>query len=184
MLALVILVELIAAYFYIVSPARKEKKLAPVATPKIPAASLSLNPIAGTYKVGDSFEVAVNLDTDSAKTVGTDLLITYDKTKLEVLDSDLQKEGVQIQIGSLYGTFAINSEKNGKIYFGAIVEPGKAQFSGSGVLATVKFKTKAVGNAPVTIDYDSGKTTESNVTTADSRDILAKVANATFTIVP
>ncbi len=184
MLALVILVELIAAYFYIVSPARKEKKLTPVAPPKIPAASLSLNPIAGTYKVGDSFEVAVNLDTDSAKTVGTDLLISYDKTKLEVLDSDLQKEGIQIQTGSLYGTFAINSEKNGKIYFGAISEPGKAQFSGSGVLAIVKFKAKAVGNALVTIDYDSGKTTESNVTTANSKDILAKVANATFTIVP
>lgn len=185
-LGLIILVELIAAYFYLVLPTQKEKQLPLPAPAKVATTSLFLAPASGNYQLGESFDVSVNLDTDKVKTVGVDLVITYDKNKLEVVDSDIKKVGTQIQEGSLYDTYPANlvDEKNGKINFGSNASPGKPPFSGSGSFAVIKFKSKGVGTAKVTIDFTPGVTTDSNVTTSDSKDILAKVENATFTIVP
>ena len=145
---------------------------------------MTLLPSSAAYKVGGSFDVTINLDTDKGLTVGTDLIVSYDAKKLEVVDADLTKPGVQIQAGSLYDTNPVNIEKAGKIYLGAIASPGKKQFAGSGTLAVIKFKGKTAGQAGVTIDFTPGLTTDSNVTTADSRDILAKVGNATFSVTP
>jgi len=186
-LALIILVEatFITSLFL---PERFEpikKKVTSSLTKKPVVASLTLTKGATSYKVGDSFEVGVTLDTQGNKTVGTDLVISYDKDKLEVVDAEAAKEGIQIKGGSLYDTVATNKaiKKEGKIYFAAIASPGKPEFSGKGVLATIKFKAVKAGEALVQADHKIGSTIDSNVVTAAQKDILTRVENSLVSIV-
>jgi len=182
-LALIILVEatFITSLFLpeILSPVKERIK---VPSKKVEIATLALNPSVAGYKLGESFDVDVYLDTGGAKTVGTDLIVSYDKIKFEVVDSDSGKDGTQIKSGDLYDTIVSNEVKSGKIYFAAVSSPGKNRFSGSGTLASIKFKAKAAGEALVQIESVVGATTDSNVVTEKAADILSKVVNAEYTI--
>ncbi len=182
-LALIILVEatFITSLFLpeILLPVKERVK---VSSKKVQIATLALTPSVAGYRLGESFDVGVYLDTGGVETVGTDLVVSYDKAKLEVVDSDSSKGGIQIKSGDLYDTAVSNEVKSGKIYFAAVSSPGENRFSGSGTLASIKFRAKGLGEAQVQIESVVGATTDSNVVTEKAADILSKVVNAEYTI--
>lgn len=150
------------------------------------AATLSLSPTSGTHAAGETFEVKVNLDTSSVATSGTDAYIHFDPTVLQVVDSAPGADGVQVLAGSLYSQTSFNSVDNGtgKISFSASKSGGSAGYSGSGTLATITFQAvKGSSGTPVTFDFTSGSTTDSNViSSADSSDLLTAVTNGNYVI--
>ncbi len=150
------------------------------------AATLTLSPTSGTYAVGDTIEVKIQLDTSGISTSGTDVYVRFDPNVLQVVDSNSSATGVQISPGTLYSQTSFNSTDNGagKVSFSGSKSGGSAGYSGSGTLATIKFKASAeASTTSVTIDYQAGSTTDSNVISqADSSDVLTSVTSAAYKI--
>src|SRR3990172_9523060 len=124
-------------------------------------ATLSLSPSTCTFNKSCNFSVEIKLDTGSAQTDGTDVVLFYDPTRFTA---------TQIRNGTIYPEFSgINIDSQG----GKVTVSGlgsvTTSFSGSGTLATVDFSV--VGSAPagasqIKFDFDpnnKAKTTDSNV---------------------
>ncbi|MBI5530203.1 MAG: hypothetical protein HY918_01755 [Candidatus Doudnabacteria bacterium] len=147
------------------------------------AATLSLSPSTQTLNVGDTITVNVMLDTQGQSIDGVDLqAINYNPYNLQLQDADSSVSGTQIKAGTLMPSTVANSvdTTNGKIVFSQITNAGST-YSGSGILATLTFKALVAGNVPVTINYTSGATTDSNVA-SNGADILSSVTNGQYVI--
>lgn len=137
-------------------------------------ASLSLSPATKSLMVGDSFEVAIVLDTGGAKTDGADIIINYDEMKLSASSANL---------GNLYDN-KINEDVShpGKIVLQAVSDVGSS-FSGTGTLATINFKTIAGGLGSVAFEMKPDSSLDCNVNYRGT-DLLASVSNGAYTILP
>lgn len=111
-------------------------------------AVLSLSPTNANPKVGDTFTVAVAINTSGLSATGADLKIGYDPNILEAQS---------IQAGTFLPTvFVPGSISNGvaSITVGALTDTsGPHPASGVGVLAQIVFRAKAPGTT--TISYNS-----------------------------
>ena len=139
-------------------------------------ALLGLSPAQKTVKVGEEFEVELTLDTKGVGTSGTDVIVDYDPTLVEVLN---------VRPGLLYQKYPLNEvdATSGKIGFSAVAEPPKT-FSGKGTLAYLKLKALKTGTATFSIEFTKGETIDSNVVQAGSggKDILENVINAYYSV--
>ena len=168
----VIVVELVWAYtvFYIPSQQAQEQPLAviPVETPK--GASISLTTPQASVSIGSTFDV--NIDVASTiMTDGTDLIITYDPTLLQVNDP--------VFTSGLYTEYPVNKvdPKTGIITLSGISSETSGVLA-SGNMGYIQFKAIATGSADISIKYLPGATNESNVIeTGTGRDILNTVNN-------
>jgi len=138
------------------------------------AATLSLSPFSGNYKVGETFKVFVILDTEGVETDGVDIYY------LNFPPSLLQVE--KVEPGNLYSETVTNSvdNLNGKIDFSQ-VSSGGTTFKGSGTLAIITFKVLAEGTANVYFDFTPGDTKDCNVS-SQGIDVLSKVENANYNL--
>jgi len=139
-------------------------------------ALLGFSPAQKTAGVGEEFEVELTLDTKGVETSGTDVIINYDPTTVEVLN---------VRPGILYQKYPVNEvdAAAGKIGFSAVATPPKT-FSGKGTLTYLKLKALKAGTATLSIEFEKDETTDSNVVQAGSggKDTLDKVINAYYSI--
>jgi hypothetical protein len=184
-LILIIILVLILAIggiiFYVVKKGGISPKAATVGV------TLALSPNSGNEAVGSNFTVNILLNTNSQATVGTDVILTYNPLDLQVQDADAVTPGVQIQAGSLYYSYPVNTvdTTNGKISFSGIIQPGGANYSGSGTLATITFKALRVQSASsVNFMFTQNATNDSNVTSPTGSDLLYSVTNGSYNLVP
>lgn len=176
---LLVIGELIWANTYLSRPTALPVEPAPTPTPT-PKASLLLSPAEGSFKMGETFEVEIKLEAaDDISTDGVDVILTFDKEKLEVQGGKLTK-------GSLYLQEIINSvdNKEGKIKFSALNPVGiGARIKGGGTIATITFKAIKEGTAKVSFDFTPGSAKDSNVAAhAAGADILTRVVDGEYTI--
>lgn len=161
-----------------------------VITDLIPSvnATLVLSPASGSFTNGSNFDVNIILNTGGQDTVSTDVIISYNPSQLEVIDSNSSVSGVQIQGGTLYPAEKLNTvdASAGKIsYISGINIGDTARFNGTGTLATITFKGKQVVSAtPANFNFSLNQTNDCNVVVENGTDILASVANGSYTIVP
>lgn len=139
-------------------------------------ALLSFSPAQKAVRVGESFDVELLLDTKGIETSGTDVIINYDPTVIEVLN---------VRPGLLYQKYPLNEvdAAGGKIGLSGIAVPPKP-FSGKGTLAYLKLKALKKGAATLSIEFTKAQTTDSNVVQAGSggKDVLDKVINAYYSV--
>ncbi|MEK7520283.1 MAG: cohesin domain-containing protein [Patescibacteria group bacterium] len=157
--------------------------LVPVGASAAVTASLSLSPASGTYGVGDTFSVAVVLDTKGNQVYGADVFyLRYNPALLEVIDDDAGTAGIQITPGTLMPTTLFNTVNvtTGTIAFSQVTNTG-ATYSGSGTVATAHFRTVSEGIANVAFDFAPGNTADSNVASGEE-DILSSVVNGAYTV--
>jgi hypothetical protein len=143
------------------------------------SASLSLAGLT-SVTVGQLFDVDVVI-TVPIETDATDVIITYDPTKLEVVTTGDQAA----KIGTLYSNYPVNSADSteGRIVLAGATDPGAKAFTGQGVFATLTFKAKARGETTLAFEYSKGSTIDSNIVDSKlGRDILDKVTNLTVKI--
>jgi len=180
-LGLILLALLIGVYFLLI----KENKIQPVNV-NLSSNSIALSPSSGSFKVGQTFDTNILIDTGGKTIDGVDILyLRFDPKILEVVDSDSKTPGVQIKQGTLFSMYLGNTVDNsaGKISISGLVQPGSGGFMGSGVFATITFKAKAAGNAKVSFDFTPGSTRDANMAEhGTAKDILEKVINANYTI--
>lgn len=148
------------------------------------AASFSLSPASGSPAVGDTFSVAVQLDTGGADIVGADALIEYDPTALSLGDAFPGAPGTQIQPGSLMPNDVFNSvdTSTGSVSFSQVEAVGGSTFSGSGTFATLDFTALRSGTTRVAFDFTPGDTTDSNIASPEATDLLSEVTDGTYTV--
>lgn len=178
-LGLILLALLIGVYFLLI----KENKIQPIS---LSSNSIALSPSSGSFKIGQTFDANILIDTGGKTIDGIDVLyLRFDPKILEVVDSDSKTSGVQIKQGTLFSMYLGNTVDNntGKISISGLVRPGSGGFNGAGVFATITFKAKAAGNAKVSFDFTPGSTRDANMTEhGTAKDILGKVINADYTI--
>ncbi len=116
-----------------------------------PATTLNFQLVNNKVKVGDSFPLRVFISTGLNKTVGAQLSIKYDPTKLRL---DNVVAGTFYPNPTILGPTIDNTL--GKLSYTLLLPPGSTPISGSGILATLSFTATSQGLA--TVSFDSGNT--------------------------
>lgn len=148
------------------------------------AATLSVSPASGSVAVGETIEVKILLDTAGAASNGVDAKLNFDPSVFQVVDAAPGTSGTQILAGSLFSNTTLNTADNGAgtISFSQ-ANSGGTNYTGSGTLATITFSAvKAASASAVTFKYQSGSTTDSNVSKSDNTDLLGGVTNGSYTV--
>ncbi len=135
------------------------------------SASLYLMPATKVVDVGGQFKVDIMLDTGGAEVSAVDAVLNYPADKLEY---------VSAQAGTILPQMAVRSNTAGSLSLNFISSSGT--YSGTGKLATITFKAKAAGSAPVTFKFVQGSTTNDSNVVSNNEDILATVSGGTYTI--
>lgn len=142
-------------------------------------ASLLLSPATYSAVVGTTFTVDILVDTGGVATTNhIKAVITFDTSKLQVVDADAATVGTQIKAGPIISSLpSINSVDavTGKItYDTGVISPA---YSGHGTLATITFKALAAGITRPPFDF-----TNSSITSPDGSNILEVVNDGTYTL--
>jgi LysM repeat protein len=129
---------------------------APPSSPALAAdATVRIIPAATSVDVEQTAVLQVYV-ADISNLSGAEFHISFDASKLEVIDADASKDNVQVNIGDfLVADFVAKNEADnatGKIDFGIAQMPPNTPVSGSGTLASITFRGKAAGEANVTLD--------------------------------
>jgi len=110
--------------------------------------SLTLSTGRSTFVPGETFQVSINVNTNNLNMTGAELYLNYSKDLLEA--TSFQK-GTALPTVLKEGSFS-NTTGTASIALGCgIGETGASPFNGSGQLAVLTFKSKAVGTANVSL---------------------------------
>ncbi len=147
------------------------------------AVTLSLSPVSKTVAVGESFEASLILDTGVQSISGGSAVLTYDPTKLQVVDSNANVVGIQVTAGSIFTTPTSNSADavNGKITLDYGTSVGS--FSGNGVFGKITFKALAATttSSPVSFILGTAGSAGSAIYSAGT-NVLAAANSGSYTI--
>lgn len=147
------------------------------------AASLKFSPDSGTLNRGCEYNIAIELDTASAQTDGTDAVIIYDPNYFTTAIANITN-------GTIYQDYPGNTvdTSQNKVSISGLAQV-QQPFTGKGTLATIKFQvpqTAPLGTTQLKFDFDPAnptKTTDSNVVERGTvKDVLTQAPSATYTI--
>lgn len=147
-------------------------------------ATLSVSPANGTYQTGNIITAQIIVDTQGVAIEGADIrYLNYNPALLEVQDENTSLAGAQIAPGTLMPTTAANTVDAGlgRIAFSQVIS-GNTTFTGTGVLATVRFRVLGPGSANVSFTFTQGNTADTNIASAGA-DVLSSVAGGVYTLV-
>jgi hypothetical protein len=140
------------------------------------APRLYFEPASGSYTVGDTFDVVVEIDVGEDEAMAADAIISFDSTKLKVN---------QVVNGDFFPGFNFNPENsNGKLTIYAFSEQTLQTKTGEGELATITFEAEANGDASVSFLCEEGNDTDSAIWDAQGNDLIDCASNGsgTYTI--
>ncbi len=145
----------------------------PIFSAKAQSASLYLSPSTGTYTVGNSFSVAVKVNTGETAINAIEGSLTFETDDFEIVN--LSKSGSILTIWTSEPSF---SNSAGTINFsGGLPTPG---FTGSsGTILTIVFKVKTAGTGIV--DFSSGAVLAND---GKGTNILANMGGGRYTLKP
>lgn len=169
-LGIILLAEFIYAVRVLTSPI-------PSPSPKSPSVQKTVGKISLTvpktsFSVTEVVPVSVIVDTAQQTVDGVDLVVQFDPKILEASSAGMIKG----RIFDEYPAVSVDSKK-GLIAISGIASLENS-FKGKGIFATLNLRAKTPGKTSLTIDFQKGSTTDSNlVETATSKDILEVVDN-------
>lgn len=148
------------------------------------AATLSVSPASGSFPVGSTITVTMQVNTQGGASDGVDVrYLNFNPSLLQVIDENTSVAGVQVVAGSLMANTPVNGADNtaGRITFSQ-VPLGGTTFTNSSAqtLATVRFSVVGAGTAALTFNHTAGSTADSNVAAGGS-DLLTAVTNGSYT---
>lgn len=104
-------------------------------------------------RIGQTFEIAITLNTDGADVRKAEAVITFDPAKLTV---------TTISPGAIFSSYPQKSFSEGTIRLAGEMA-GTASFSGIGKLGTITFQGKSAGTTTLSFSCTPGETNESNI---------------------
>ena len=179
-LVLAVIAELVFGGLTLFSPSTtRNLSIIPSKINSLQDANLSMITDKTSYKKGDMVVIDVKLFTGGYTTDSTDLVVKYDP---KFLEPDAKIFAVQGQIYSEYPALQVDKAA-GLIGISGITVPGSNAFSGVGTFAKLNFAALQDGQTQVVIDFEPGKTADSNVVlSGSSKDILGSVVSADIVI--
>ncbi len=153
---------------------------------KISAATLAFNPSSKSFEKGCERSINIDIDVSGQSSNAVDVEISFDPSKITILDSDPGTAGVQIKPGNAYEVTLVNSVNNttGEILFAA--GSFASNLTSKRVLATIEFiSSDTLNNAEFTFNYTGvGNTLDSNIAeSSTSMDILSGVVNGNYSFI-
>jgi len=140
------------------------------------SASLALSPSSSSVTNGQTFDVAITLNTGGANTSGTDISLRFDKDKLNIVD---------IRNGTIYDQYVGKNINNttGIATISGLASSADSLFTGTGTFATITFRAVGSGTAAVTFNHTPGNKNDTNVANFDTQEeALASVTNGSYTV--
>ncbi len=118
---------------------------------------VTIDPSSVNVALGATTEVDIYIENVTGL-YSADVFLTFDPDLLEVVDADPDAPDVQIQPGTFLNPDFVEwnevSQDYGEIYFVIYQDESGQPVAGSGVLATITFRGKAVGTSAVDFDVD------------------------------
>jgi hypothetical protein len=148
------------------------------------AASLSFSPASPTFPNQCTSCIDIILNTAGATTNASDVIITYDTSRLEIIDALPSVSGTQVSPGSAYEALFYNDVNTTTGVIKLTAGSATSIFNGSGTIATILLKNKTgVSSASLAYTFSgAGVTTDSNIADyVTSSDLLTSVSNASIT---
>lgn len=150
----------------------------------VQAATFEFSPPTASIPSACSYEVDVKVDTEGGTSNAADIEITFDPTKVVVLDSNSSIPGIQVKNGSAYDSYVYNLVDNSTGIIRVAAGSLMSELNGRKTFITIKFQ--ALPGATVANFYinftGANNTLDSNV--ADSvtnLDLLTAVINGSYT---
>lgn len=166
-------VSILAHVFFVVSAFF----VMPVFASTFAAGSLQFSPTSKAVKVGDTFDVQVNINTGSDSVAGADAYIIYDPSIV-----DYQS----VTNGTFFDTPFKATYPPNKVYLGGIMDQGSLKpDSGSGSMATITFKAKQNGTMTLTFACGSSAAPQTSAISkknSGGQNIIDCNSNGTSTI--
>ncbi len=170
-LGVILLAEVVYAVKVLVFSAPPPPPVRKTNIPKT-VGKISLTVPKANVKVNEIVSVSVVIDTGGRTIDGADLVVRFDPKILEATPGGLVKGGLFDE----YPLVAVD-KKTGLISISG-VNSLKKGYQGTGQFATLNLKAKLPGNTAITIDFNKGSTTDSNLTeTGTAKDLLEAVDN-------
>lgn len=139
-----LLITALPATIYLVSRSQEMRKRA------APATTLSLVPATVTKSVGDEFTLDVRMDTATNQIIAVQLKVTYDATKLEA---------EWIHNGTMFpNILSSGTVQNGVVTIALGATNTTTPITGTGTVATIKFKALASTTGPISVRFDQQET--------------------------
>jgi hypothetical protein len=182
---MVVGVAVIASTAIVVSQSRSKQVSADT-----PVGTASMKVGSKTAKVGDEIAVDVTIDTGSNeannKSSGADVMLSYDPSVLEPIDTDSTQPGIQVTAGKVFDFVQANKVDTtlGVISFSAGQQPTSNPIAVSQkVLASIRFKAKAAGRSTLRFSYTAGALDDTNIIQPKTgRDLLNNVEDGIVTV--
>lgn len=132
------------------------------------AATLSVNPYYSSVTLEQEFDVQVRIDTEGKQVTGADVSLGYDKYLLDIISVTNGASGQN----AFFPDFFQNIDSDfGRIYMGgSVVSPTDTRI-GQGVVGTIRFKSKGIGQAVVGFICLPGQTNDTNIILSDKNAI-------------
>ena len=140
---------------------------------KADGASLLINPNAGTYSVGSTFDVSIFVNTDSENINAVEVNLNFDPTKIQVANPTGGKSFIQVWVAQP----SYSNTKGTMSFIGGIPSPGIK--TSSGLVSTVTFRAIAPGETTITFS-DSSKVLRND---SEGTNILTSKGQATYSII-
>lgn len=152
-------------------------------------ASMTFVPSSGNVNMNSASEFTVDIQVNigtGAQSAGADAVVEFDTTKLEYISAEkvTANNPATFYGGMFSSTSAATANSNGVVEIGRAADGG-VYATGTGIMATLKFKAKVAAGQTVNLDFDftSGSSTDSNVASnVGGVDLLGQVTNASLTL--
>jgi len=148
------------------------------------AARFELSPSSGAFGVGCDSIINIMMSTEGLESDAANIIMHYNPSEIEIIDSDGTLPQVQIRPGSVYQVYADNIAEAGEIRLTgfSIMAPYNSG-SDYGNFGAIQFRSlPGVVSTDVTIDYVPGSTLDSNIAEyITSDDILTGVQSGSYT---
>ena len=141
---------------------------------KVSAASLIINPPFGSIASGKDLSVDVVIKGQDELVDGVDANIAYDSNFLKV--KEMKK-------GSFFSDYPIFKDDNGQVKITALAPSEGVKIFGDIIVATLVFEIQDSGDTKLTIAYEDGTTSESNVAQhGTAKDLLTQVTSGSYKV--
>ncbi|WKZ23928.1 MAG: Ig-like domain-containing protein [Candidatus Dojkabacteria bacterium] len=145
-----------------------------------------LDPTAGNFIRACQQSVAIMIDVTSGESNAADIILTYDTTKIDIIDALPGVPGTQILPGNAFESYSGNSVNTTTGEIKLVGYSGNETLTGEAVFATILFKSKPLaangGFSFLFTGANPYNTLDSNIADATtSYDMLSGVTNASYT---
>ncbi|MCC7304371.1 hypothetical protein IT418_03100 [bacterium] len=158
-----------------------------ITTQKVSAAgTFDIFPSSGNYLRSCNQSVDINIDVTSGQSNAADIIVTYDTTKIDIIDALPGVPGTQILPGNAFETYAGNSVNTLTGEIKLVGYSSSNDLTADATFASILFKSKPLAiNGGFTITFTGANpynTLDSNIAdSTTSFDMLSGVTNSSYT---